>query len=264
MSLASSPKLQQKLSLLKKQKKQQLYHALWRSLCISSLVATLIWLASLPYWQIKHRSQVKIVGNHTVTKDTIYSLLALSYPQFIWSIPTKKLSQTLESAPPILTAKVNRQILPPIITVSLQEKIPVALALSGGKIGFLDAQGNWIPRQFYQNSTNTSSSLTLKVINFQPQYARYWTEVYKLINLYSDIDVFAVIWQDSENLRLKTELGMIYLGSPRFRLEDKFAALASLQNLPAYLNQSQLDHIDLSNPDVRLIEKHSQENSIFN
>ena len=264
MSLSYSPKLQQKLSLLKKQKKQQLYSALWRSLFISSLAATLFWLISLPYWQIKHKSQVKITGNHTVTKDTIYSLLALSYPQFIWSIPTKKLSQTLESAPPILTARVNRQILPPIITISLQEKVPVAIALSKGKVGFLDDRGSWIPRQFYQNTTNNFSPFTLRVINFQPQYAHYWAEVYKLINLYSDIDIFEVNWQDSENLRLKTELGMVYLGSPRFRLADKFAALASLQNLPAYLNQSQIDHIDLSNPDVRLVEKYSQKNSISN
>lgn len=264
MSLSYSPKLQQKLSLLKKQKKQQLYYALWRSLLISSLATTLFWLASLPYWQIKHKSQVKIIGNHTVTKDTIYSLLALSYPQFIWAIPTKKLSQTLESAPPILTARVNRQIIPPIITISLQEKIPVAIALSGGKVGFLDARGSWIPRHFYQYTPNNSLSLALRVINFKPEYAHYWTELYELINLYSSIDIFEVIWQDSENLKLKTELGMVYLGSPSFRLADKFAALASLQNLPAYINQSQIDHIDLSNPDVRLIEKHARENSIFN
>ena len=264
MSLSHTPKLQQKLFLLKKHKKQQLFYALWRSFLISSLAITLFWLASLPYWQIKHKSQVKIIGNHTVTKDTIYSLLALSYPQFIWSIPTKKLSQTLESAPPILTARVNRQIVPPIITISLQEKVPIAVALSAGKVGFLDAQGSWIPRQFYQNNTDNPSSLALRVINFKPEYAHDWIELYKLISLYSDIDILEVIWQDSENLRLKTELGMIYLGSPRFRLTDKFAALASLQNLPTYLNPSQIDHIDLSNPDVRLIEKHTQKNSVSN
>ena len=264
MSLSPTPKLQQKLFLLKKQKKQQLFYALWRSLLISSLATTLFWLASLPYWQIKHKSQVKIIGNHTVTKDTIYSLLALSYPQFIWSIPTKKLSQTLESAPPILTARVNRQIFPPIITISLQEKVPVAVALSEGKVGFLDAQGSWIPRRFYQNTTDNSSLLALKVTNFKPEYAPYWAELYELINLYSDIDITEVIWQDSENLRLKTELGMIYLGSPRFRLKDKFITLASLQNLPTYLNPAHIDHIDLSNPDVRLIEKHTQKNSVSN
>ncbi|MDJ0632089.1 MAG: FtsQ-type POTRA domain-containing protein [Xenococcaceae cyanobacterium MO_188.B29] len=264
MSLSYSSNLQQKLSVLKKQKQQQFYCSIWRSLIISSATATLLWLASLPYWQIKQKSQIKIVGNHTVTKDTIYSLLPLSYPQFIWSIPTKQLSQSLESAPPILDARVTRQILPPIITISLQEKVPVAIAFSKGKVGFLDAQGNWIPRQFYRNTTNNSSSLALRAINFQPQYAHYWREIYELINLYSNIDIFEVNWQDSENLRLKTELGMVYLGSPSFRLADKFAALARLQNLPAYLNQSQIDYIDLSNPDLRVIEKKPQENSISN
>lgn len=264
MSLSYSPQLQKKLSLLKQQRKQQFYYALWRSVFISSLAATLLWLVSLPYWQIKHKSQVKIVGNYALTKDKIHSLLTLSYPQFIWSIPTKKLSQTLEAAPPILTARVNRQISPPIITISLEEKAPVAIALSRGKVGFLDAQGNWIPRQFYQKNTNNPSSLNLRVINFQPHYASYWAEVYELISLYSNIHIFEVNWHDAENLRLKTELGMVYLGSPRFRLADKFAALARLQNLPAYINQSQIDHIDLSNPDLQLIEKYSPEISISN
>ncbi len=264
MSLSYSPELKQKLSLLKKQKKQQFCCAIWRSILASSLAATLLWLTNLPYWQIKNKLQVKIAGNHLVTKDTIYSLLSLSYPQLIWSISTQKLSQTLESTPPILNARVTREIIPPSITISLQENVPVAVALSSGKVGFLDAQGNWIPRHFYQNTANNSSPFTLRVINFKPQYQHYWSEIYSLINLYSNIDIFEVSWQDSENVTLKTELGKVDLGSPSFRLADKFAALARLQNLPSYLHRNEIERIDLSNPDLRLIEKHSQENGVFN
>ena len=262
--LSYSPKLKQKLSLLKKRKKQQFYYAIWRSLFASSFAATLIWWANLPYWQIQDKLQIKIQGDQLVAKDTIHSLLALSYPQLIWSISTQKLSQSLESAPPILNAKVTRQILPPSITISLQEKVPVAVALSSGKVGFIDAQGNWIPRQFYQNTANNSLPLPLRVINFQPQYSYYWSEIYRLINLYSSIGIFEVNWQDSENLSLKTALGTVYLGSPSFRLADKFAVLARLQNLPNYLNRSDIDHIDLSNPDLRIIEKHPPEEGISN
>ncbi len=66
-----------------------------------------------------------------------------------------------------------------------------------------------------------------------------------------------MIWNESGDVHLKTQLGMVYLGSPHFRLEDKFAALARLQNLPRYLDRSQINYIDLSNPDLRIIEKHS-------
>lgn len=257
MSISYSAQLQKKLSLLKQQKKRQFNFALWRSLFLSSLTACLLYLTSLPYWQIKHKSQIKIAGNNTVAKDTIYSLLSLTYPQFIWSISTEKLSQNLESAPPILAVEVNRQIFPPKIIISLQEKVPVAIALSQGKVGFLDNRGNWIPRQFYQNPINNDAPFTIRVINFKSEYAHSWSKIYRLITLYYNIDVFEVIWNESGDVHLKTQLGMVYLGSPHFRLEDKFAALARLQNLPRYLDRSQINYIDLSNPDLRIIEKHS-------
>jgi cell division protein FtsQ len=256
MAVFSSPKLKQKLSLLQQQKKREAFHYFWRSLLVSCLTASFLWCLTLPEWKIKQPEQVEIEGNHLVTEDTIRVLIALSYPQNIWAIPTKKISQNLESIPPIITAKVTRQILPARLLISLQERKPVAIALSESKVGFLDAQGIWIPPDFYSKLAENLDLPTLKVVNFQPNYSATWTELYRLISIYDRVKIFEVRWQEANNLVLQTELGRVYFGSPSFRLEDKFKVLAQLKNLPNYVKGSSVAHIDLTNPDIRLIEKY--------
>ncbi|GAB4229603.1 MAG: FtsQ-type POTRA domain-containing protein [Stanieria sp.] len=256
MAVFSSPKLKHKFFLLQQQKKRETFHYFWRSILVSCLTGSLLWCATLPEWKIQRPEQIEIEGNLLVTEDTIHALLSLSYPQYIWAIPTKKLSENLESITPITSAKVTRQIFPSRLKILLQERKPVALTLAPGQVGFLDAQGIWIPANFYSQSATNFSLPTIKVVDFKPEYRSAWVEIYRLITLYNRVKIFEVRWQESHKLVLQTELGTVYFGSPSFRLEDKFKVLAQLKNLPDYVKGSSVAYIDLTNPDIRLIEKY--------
>lgn len=258
MTASPSAQLKRKLSRLQKQNQQSLRLALWRSVIVTSLAGGLLWTASLPYWQIKQKSQIQVEGDRLVSKNTIYTLIDFAYPQFIWTIHTQKLAQKLESTPSILAAKVTKQIIPPRLTISLQERTPIALALSQGQVGFLDEAGNWIEGQFYDNIGSDFPVPNLKVVNFQTHRRDSWVNLYRFIQLYSTVEINEVIWDKANNLFLKTEIGTVYFGSDLSRLEERFKVLARLKNLPAYLERSKIAYIDLSNPDFNLIQKYQE------
>ncbi len=258
MTASSAKQLQRQLSRLQQQNQKSLRLAVWRSLIVTSLAGVLLWVVSLPYWQITHQSQIHIEGDRLVSENTIYSLINFSYPQFIWTIHSQKLAQKLESTPSILAARVTKQIMPPRLTISLQERTPVALALSQGKVGFLDESGNWIERQFYGEINSDFPLPKLKVVNFQSDRRHSWIEIYRLIQLYSTVKIDEVIWDKSNNLFLKTEIGTVYFGANLSHLEEGFKVLVRLKNLPTYLERSKIAYIDLSDPDFHLIQKYQE------
>ncbi|MBE9167188.1 FtsQ-type POTRA domain-containing protein [Pleurocapsales cyanobacterium LEGE 06147] len=253
----TSPELKRKLSRLKRQNREERQRSLWRAFFVSAIAGSLILVAALPKWQIKDREQIHLKDARLVTEDSVLSSLALSYPQSIWTISSQQLSQKLESLPAIANAKVTRQILPPSLIVFLNERVPVAIAFSDGNIGFLDAEGTWIPGSFYQLDSDFPMP-TLKVTNWQSEYRSYWVQIYRLLTQYSTVKIFELRWEEPTNLILKTEIGTVYFGSPTERLKDKFIVLARLKNLPNYLKNSEIAYIDLRNPDLRIIEKYTK------
>jgi cell division protein FtsQ len=256
MSVFPPPQLKYKLASVDKQDQRLSRLAIWRSCIVISCAITLFLSAILPYWQIKHKYQVQIRGEKLVAKDTIHNFLKLSYPQFIWTIQGSNLTEKIESIPAIAAAKVTKQIIPPRLIISLHERVPVALALSYGKVGFLDDQGEWIGQQFYKNLSSNFPLPKLKVVNFQPQYRDSWSKIYQLISLYPGLKINEVRWDQSGNLFLKTGIGTVYLGSDLSHLKKQFDVMARLKNLPAHFERSEIAYVDLSNPDLKLIQKY--------
>lgn len=256
MSAFPPPQLKYKLAVVEKQAQRLSRLAIWRSCMVMSCAISLFSIALLPYWQIKHQYQVQIRGDKLVAKDTIHTFLKLSYPQFIWTIHGANLTEKIESIPAIAAAKVTKQIIPPRLIISLQERVPVALALSYGKVGFLDGKGQWISQEFYGNMNANFPLPKLKVVNFQPQYRDSWSEIYQLISLYPGLKINEVRWDQSDSLFLKTGLGTVYLGSDLSRLKKQFDVMARLKNLSAQFERSKIVYIDVSNPDLNLIQKY--------
>ncbi len=258
MAVPSSPKLKIKSALLKQQKDQWQKRFLWRSVLLSSLVSSLLAITIIPQGKIKHPNQVQIKGTELVANSIIYRLLNVQYPEFIWQIPTHKLTQNLKSIPAIADVRVNKQIFPPLLQIFIEERNPVALAISesSSEWGFLDAQGVWLDPKYYENNRGKVLVSQLKVINFHPSYASVWSEIYSLIKSNPNIRVKEVQWDKSRNLYLKTDLGRVYLGSDLSRLSEQFTAIANLKNLPKYMNPSEIYYIDLTNPDRYSIQKY--------
>ena len=258
MAVPYSPKLKIKSALLKQQKDQWQKRFLWRSILLTSLVSSLLAITIIPQGKIKHPNQVQIKGAELIANSTIYRLLNVQYSEFIWQIPTHRLSQNLESIPAIANVKVSKKIFPPLLQIFIEERNPVAVAISqsSSEWGFLDAQGVWLEPKYYQNDRGKVLGSQLKVINFDPSYASLWSEIYSLVQSNPNIRVKEVQWDKSGNLYLKTDLGKVYLGSDSSRLAEQFAAIANLKNLPKYLNPTQIHYIDLTNPDRYSIQKY--------
>ncbi len=263
MSASYDPKLQQKLLLLQRQNRQRVQISIWRSLLVSSFVTISVGLMILPYWQIKNSSGIIHEDDTIVAKSTIYSLLKLNYPQWLWTIPNHQLANNLKSISPIVDAVVTKQMFPPRMTVRLQERLPVASALSEGKMGFLDSEGIWLDAHFYSNSSQIQDQQNfvlppIKVINFQPQYRDTWAEIYRLSARYREIELLEVRWEETAHLYLKTNIGKIYLGSDSSLLSQQFQVLARFPKLSTQENISGIEYLDLSNPKNPFIQSYSK------
>jgi cell division protein FtsQ len=260
MKRVYSPSIKEQ-KLLEMNKKTQFRQAIWRAVVSSCLALSLFWLITLPRWLITDKSQIQIAGNQLLSESTIYDLLPLTYPHSIWQISTQKLIESLESAPPIVAAKIARQLVPPRLIITLQERVPVALNVREGRVGFLDETGIWVEKDFYQNLQLNSRSPLLKVIGFNEQYRPQWSELYNLI-AHQSIRVFEINWQDPTNLILKTELGTVYLGSCLSDLPKKFAVLDRLREIPKHFKFSEIVYIDITNPDSPLIQRNKKSAAI--
>ena len=249
-------RLQDKLALVKVQKQRLDKISLWRSSLIVTFAMSLGWVATLPYWKIKHPNQIEINGKKLVSEDAIRSAIDFDYPQFIGTVNGLDISRRIESIPSIAVAKVNKQIIPPHLIISLQEKEPVAIATSEGQVGFLNAEGEWISQQFYTNIGPKTSLPNLKVINYRLEDRTQWHQIYQLISLYPELKINEIQWQKSGGLFVNTKIGKVFLGSDSSRLEQQFKTMVKLDNLPSHLKSSEIAEIDLSNPKDMLIQKY--------
>ncbi len=248
--------LSSKLEHLRQKQQRERRRSLWRAIVTIGGAIAFAGIGTSSYWQIKGETQVRIEGENLVSEAAIYTLLDLKYPQFLGATPSQKLAQKLESIPAIAAVRVSKQTIPPQLTIFIRERVPVALALSAGRVGFLDAEGTWIPSYLYGDLDKNFSLPQLKVINFQSQVRASWSEIYRLILAYPDIEITEVRWDESEGLFLKTELGRVYLGSDMSQLEDRFKVMVRLKNLPERFDSSKIAFIDLSNPQQNLIQKY--------
>ena len=247
--------LKYQLASIKIQNRRLARIALWRSSFLIGCALGIGLVANLPIWKINGRSQIKIDGSQLVSKETVYDALKIVYPQLVWTIDGLALTRQVEAIPSIEFATANRQLVPPQITISLQEKIPVAVATSEGKIGFLNAAGEWIDRQFYAN-IGASSLPKLKVIDYKTQFRDRWQEIYQLITLYPELQINELELQQSGNVFLNTKLGRVFLGAKSSHIKRQFEIMARLENLPKQLDRSEIAYLDLSNPEAILIQKY--------
>ena len=250
------PQLQYKIAIVKLQQQRSHHISLWRAGLLICCTMGLASLAVIPYWQIRKQSQIKVTGEKLVSEDTIYHSLNFAYPQFIWAVNGIDLTYKLESIPSVKVAKVNRQLVPPQITILVQEKVPVALATSQGEIGFIDSLGEWIPQKFYANLDGDDSLPKLKVIDYKNQFQSVWVQLYQLISFYPELQISEVHWNQAGSLFIQTKLGKVLLGADSSRLEQQFKILLKLKNLPKQLASSEIAYIDLSNSEVNLIQRY--------
>lgn len=117
----------------------------------------------------------------------------------------------------------------------------------------------WIPSKSYNSQVRSKlKSLNLKVIGSPEQYRSYWTQLYQAISR-SPVKVTEIDCQDSANLILKTELGIVHLGPYTPQLNEKLKVLDQMRQLSTKMKSSQIAYIDLKNPQIPLVQMNQSE-----
>jgi cell division protein FtsQ len=250
--------------MLRSHRRLKLLQSLWRTLAVSGLAGGLVWGTTQPIWVLRESNQVIVEGNRLISKQVIKSLLPLSYPQSLLRIEPEAIARSLELQDTIAEATITRELFPPGLRVQVKERVPVAIAQSllalgsstpnpKASVGLLDENGVWIPIQTYASQSSNLQLPNLRVIGLPEQYRPYWNQLYQAVSR-SPIKVIEIDCQDPANLILKTELGIVHLGSYSARLTEQLKVLDQMRQLPAKLNFSQIAYIDLKNPKTPLVQ----------
>ncbi|MCV3212361.1 FtsQ-type POTRA domain-containing protein [Plectonema radiosum NIES-515] len=258
--------LQVRRHKLRRQRQMKIIQAIWRTLGVTSLLGSLLWVASQPMWVLSTPKQIQIAsGSRSLSPEAISSLLVLSYPQSLWRIEPSAIADSLTKQPTIAKASVKRRLFPPGLIIDIQERVPVAIAQRhhqatltldaniASSTGLLDANGIWMNQEKYISLNPTVKLPSLIVIGSFEQYRPYWNQLYQSVSQ-SSVKVMEIDCQDPTNIILKTELGYVHLGAVSPQISEQIKVLAQMSHLPTQLNPNQIEYIDLKNPESPLVQ----------
>ncbi|YAF97853.1 MAG: cell division protein FtsQ/DivIB [Nodularia sp. CChRGM 3473] len=257
--------LAQRRKKLRRHRQMKIIQAIWRTVAISSLASGLLWVAIQPIWVLNAPKQIVMKsGDQLLSEAAIQSLLVISYPQSLWRIQPSAIAHSLQQQPIIAQASVSRRLFPPGLNIEIQERVPVAIAQKPKaqntatdkkqvSVGLLDASGVWIPLEKYTLVNSSVKLPTLKVIGSPEQYRSYWSQLYPSLS-HSTVKVTEIDCQDPTNIILKTELGNVHLGVPGPQLTEQINVLSQMRYLTEKINPSQIEYIDLKNPESPLVQ----------
>lgn len=264
VSSVSHDQLKSRRLGLRRRRRLHIGQTLWRFMALSGLTTAIFWGATRPIWLIQTPRQINVTGNTLLTDAVVQDLVPLDYPQSLFKVEPETIAQQLHQRGPMVSAEVTRQLLPPRLNVSVQERVPVALVLPASAVstadtaepatgnqylqaGFIDAQGAWMPRSSFMVADSSPQLPTLRVKGLKPQYQRYWPQVYATVQN-SPVKISEIDWQDPSNLVLHTDLGLVYLGPYTEALDQQLATLDKMRNLSDQVADTEVVHIDLTNP----------------
>ncbi|MFM7405110.1 MAG: cell division protein FtsQ/DivIB [Cuspidothrix sp.] len=287
----SRTNLAQRRQKLRRQRQLKIIKGVWQTMAVTGFASALFWVAIQPIWVLKDSAQIVIKsGDQVVKQEDIDKLLGLSSPQSLWRIEPTIIANTLRKQPNIAEATVTRRLLPPSLIIEIQERVPVAIAqVTGDKtltncllaaksnaesclqnrpgtnkqnqLGLLDVNGVWIPIDKYM-STNPQFKLPqLIVIGSTAAYKPFWNQLYQAI-AQSSVKVTQINFQNPTNLILNTELGNVHLGSPNNKLLEKIQVLGQMRYLRTKVNLSNLDYINLKNPETPLVRMNQSKSGL--
>ena len=275
LATPSPEELSERRRTLRQQRRLRNLQHLWRVLAISGLAVGAIWLIRNPFWLLlRGPDQVIIEGNEMLVDDAVHGLLAIEYPQRIFDLEPERLIEQLQNQAPIASAQVDRQLFPPRVEITLQERIPVAVTIPSRpnaesatdptpvtQPGLVDSEGYWLAQSAAAGLNQDFDLPTLKVRGFHSRYQLQWPLLYAAMQA-SPVGIQEIDLRSPNNLIVQTEIGTIHLGVyDARRLTEQLAILPQLRQLTKDPEAPRIDYIDLANPQVPAVKLSEQPES---
>ena len=235
---------------LRRQRRQTLLIQLWRLVALLLISGGFAWILLRHGWTLRGPEAVVVNGAVALEKKQVVKAANLSFPQPLLEVSPRALEQQLISTLPVQTARVERQMMPARLIVSLKPHIPIAKAerqgRSGRERGLLNAEGRWIPL------TDPSPQPLTDIL------VRGWNEEQRVhvAALLQQRDRFEgmlktiVLHPDGDISLITKGLGRVDLGGEPALLNTQIETIVHLnKTLPEHLRQAGQSSLDLSNPD---------------
>ena len=252
--------LRRKRQQLRRDRRFKWLRSIWQWLAVLSCTGAIAWTATLPGWIVRRPEQIEIEGDRYLTEAAIRERLPLAYPQSLLQINPEAIERALREHDLVADARVNRQLFPPALIVTIEERRPVAIAYKPANLppnderpgivaGLIDAAGTWIPWEEPVNSNNMIPLPELQVVGEMQMYRSRWAEMYRSVRR-SPVRVHRIDWRDPGNLILETELGTVRVGAYTPRFPEQLRVLDRLRNYADRVNPKDIAYIDLKQPET--------------
>lgn len=218
---------------------------------MSGILTGLGWIVYRSDWTISKPDQVQIQGNKYLSDQTVRSMLAIPYPQPIMELAPEKLTAQLIDHGSIVSAKVDRGLLPPQLIVQVRDLPPVARILQDQNTptpAFIDESGRQLPLSSYR-TTVWQSIPKLQLRPPATGVCPEWKQLYQAIRT-SPVAIGIIDCRNPQHLMLQTEIGKVRLGAigDSSRLTSQIQQLDRLRNWQKDTDPASIDYLDLENP----------------
>jgi cell division protein FtsQ len=249
--ISSHEELRQRRVRLRQQRRFRTLKVCWQVLVLGALVSGIIWAVQQPDWIIRQSQQVQIRGNQYLSSNAVREMLGLEYPVSLLRIAPQSLNARLMKQGHIRAATIHRELIPPRLTVQVQDQAPVAIADQATRPGLVSAAGNWLPLASYQM---TAAQLPrLKLLSANSGLCSDWPALYQAIQR-SPVPVSEINCRNPLNIFLKTEIGNLRMGAFELtRFDQQLQKAYGLRDWKKqyqlkYQQTSDVAYIDLENP----------------
>ena len=236
---------------LRQERRRERWIQCWRLPFLASAATGLGWVLLTHDWTLRHQDQVQVSGSQRLGRDAVIEAAALSFPLPLLSLRPGEVEAELLKKLPVQAVAVERRLLPPGLTVELEDRRPLAAATRQGEKGLLrgmvDRRGQWMARTASDHGEEPET--TIEVRGWTPaqrgSVARLLEQRDQLGSPLESIEIGA-----DGSLSLRTAaLGLVQLGNDPRLLEQQLITLSQLsRSLPPELRRQAGSSIDLSDP----------------
>ena len=235
---------------LRRQRRQALLVQLWRLVAMLLLSGGFAWILLRHGWTLSGPQAVILQGDASLKTGHVVEAANLNFPQPLLEVSPRELERRLINNLPVRSVRVERQMLPARLIVTLSPQIPVAQAerqgATGRERGLLNAEAQWIPL----SDASPEPLTNILVRGWNKQQQSQISELLRQRDRFEGRLKTVILHPDGDISLITTGLGRIDLGGEPALLNTQIETIVHLNNtLPKHLLKSKQGSLDLSNPD---------------